>query len=273
MAASLPLRLGRARRGAAALAPRVALAAAPRPRHAARRRDPRAVLAFLPAGGDDNPKPVLDRLDARTPLALGLVSATQGRFSPAQMVLDISAGSRTSRAVYTPQAPPQLELVRGGDGSGFIFGWSKALERAETRARRDHAGHARRPDPGRRRLRRRRRAAATSRPSSRPTARATSPRSRSARRRRSPTRAGALLRAPPARRRRAADRRQGRRGARRPAARPPRRRPAHRHADAAAARAVPVLLPIGIAGLGRQRRADLGDDAPRRASSPGSTSR
>ncbi|MEA2142461.1 MAG: hypothetical protein QOI64_891 [Solirubrobacteraceae bacterium] len=93
---------------------------------------PRAVLAFLPSGGDDNPKPVLDRLDERIPLALGLVSATQGRFSPAQMMLDISAGSRTSRAVYTPQAPPDLELVRGGDGTGFIFGWSRALERAAT---------------------------------------------------------------------------------------------------------------------------------------------
>jgi hypothetical protein len=102
---------------------------APATAHAA---DPRVVLAFLPAGGDDNPKPVLDRLDARLPLALGLVSATQGRFDRSQMVLDMSAGSRTSRAVYKPEAPPPLELVRGGDGSGFIFGWPKALERAAT---------------------------------------------------------------------------------------------------------------------------------------------
>jgi hypothetical protein len=104
-------------------------AALPSPAHAA---DPRVVLAFLPSGGDDNPKPILDRLDARLPFALGLVSATQGRFDRSQMVLDMSAGSRTSRAVYTPQAPPPLELVRGGDGSGFIFGWSQALARAET---------------------------------------------------------------------------------------------------------------------------------------------
>lgn len=119
----------------------VALAAAflagPRPGHAAADSasgagEPRVVLAFLPSGGDDNPKPVLERLDERTPLALGLVSATQGRFSAAQMVLDISAGSRTSRAVYSPQAPPALELVPGGDGTGFIFGWSKARERAAT---------------------------------------------------------------------------------------------------------------------------------------------
>ena len=94
--------------------------------------DARAVLAFLPTGGDNNPKPVLERLDQRTALALGLVSATQGRFAAAQMMLDISAGSRTSRAVYTPPAPPSLELVLGGDGTGFIFGWSRALERAAT---------------------------------------------------------------------------------------------------------------------------------------------
>lgn len=98
----------------------------------ARAADPRVVLAFLPAGGADNPAPILERLDARTPFALGLMSATQGRLSRAQMVLDMTAGSRTSRAVYTPKAPPTLELVRGGDGSGFIFGWHKALERAET---------------------------------------------------------------------------------------------------------------------------------------------
>ena len=94
--------------------------------------DARVVLAFLPAGGDDNPKPVLERLDERTALALGLVSATQGRFDAAQMMLDISAGTRTSRAVYKPPEPPDLELVVGGDGTGFIFGWSRALERAAT---------------------------------------------------------------------------------------------------------------------------------------------
>jgi hypothetical protein len=94
-------------------------------------RGPRAVLAFLPAG-DNDPKPVLDRLDQRPRFALGLVSATQGRYTPEQTVLDISAGSRTSRAVYDPKTPPHLELVVGGHGSGFIFGWSQALKRART---------------------------------------------------------------------------------------------------------------------------------------------
>jgi len=99
----------------------VLLAAAPAHASAAGGQ-PRVVLAFLPSGGDDNPKPVLERLEERTPFALGLASATQGRFSRAQMVLDITAGSRTSRAVYTPQAEPDLELVPGGDGTGFVFG-------------------------------------------------------------------------------------------------------------------------------------------------------
>ena len=98
----------------------------------AQARSSRAVLAFLPSGGEDNPDPVLDRLDARPNLALGLVSATQGRYTPAQMLLDISAGSRTSAAVYNPRVPPRVELVLGGDGSGFIFQWTKVLERAST---------------------------------------------------------------------------------------------------------------------------------------------
>ncbi|HUR83828.1 MAG TPA: hypothetical protein VMY78_00660 [Solirubrobacteraceae bacterium] len=91
-----------------------------------------AVVAFLPSGGEDNPDAILDRLDTRPQLALGLLSATQGRYSPEQAVLDMSAGSRTSAAVYDPTEPPELDLVAGGDRSGFIFGWSKVLERAGT---------------------------------------------------------------------------------------------------------------------------------------------
>jgi hypothetical protein len=98
----------------------------------ARAQQPRAVVAFLPPGGQDDPQPILDRLGARRQLALGLVSATQGRYSPEQAVLDMSAGSRTSAAVYDPQDPPSLELVAGGDGSGFVLGWSEVVRRAGT---------------------------------------------------------------------------------------------------------------------------------------------
>lgn len=110
----------------------LALAAAAGWASQAQAREPRAVVAFLPSGGDDNPKPILDRLDVRTPLAIGLVSATQGRYSPQQAVLDMSAGSRTSAAVYDPVTAPDLELIVGADRSGFIFGWSKVVARADT---------------------------------------------------------------------------------------------------------------------------------------------
>jgi hypothetical protein len=117
---------------AALVAALLALAAATAWAPPAQARQPRAVIAFLPSGGEDNPKPVIDRLDARTQLSIGLVSATQGRYSPQQAVLDITAGSRTSAAVYDPVTAPDLELIVGGDRSGFIFGWSKALARAKT---------------------------------------------------------------------------------------------------------------------------------------------
>jgi hypothetical protein len=94
-------------------------------------RAPRAVLAFLAAGEDDDSDSMLDRLDERHRLALGLVSATQGRYTPEQMVLDISAGSRTSRLLYKPRTPPDLALVTR-DGRGVIRGWSEALKRAKT---------------------------------------------------------------------------------------------------------------------------------------------
>lgn len=103
------------------------LAAAP-----ADARPSRAVLAFLPDGGDDNPAPVLERLEARAQLSIGLVSATQGRYSPGQTVLDISAGSRTSSAVYDSRRPHDLALIPAGNGGGFIFGWSRARKRADT---------------------------------------------------------------------------------------------------------------------------------------------
>ena len=109
-----------------------ALLALPAHAPATASQDPRVVLAFLPSGGEDNPGPVLDRLAERPALALGLVSATQGLYAPEQAALDISAGARTSAAAYDPEQPPELELIAGGDGTGFIFGWSFAMARAQT---------------------------------------------------------------------------------------------------------------------------------------------
>ena len=49
---------------------------------AAQARATRAVLAFLPRGAGEDAGTMLDRLDARPQLALGLVSATQGHYTP-----------------------------------------------------------------------------------------------------------------------------------------------------------------------------------------------
>jgi hypothetical protein len=95
-------------------------------------RPARAVLAFLPAGAGEDSDSMLDALAAHEPLALGLVSATQGRYSPEQTVLDLSAGSRTAATLYDPDAPPPLRLVPGSGHSGVISGWSKAVSRAAT---------------------------------------------------------------------------------------------------------------------------------------------
>ena len=92
-------------------------------------RASRAVLAFLPKGGDDDT--VLDRLDARPQLALGLVSATQGHYTPQQALLDITQGSRTSIAVYRPRTTPRVELAPRGSG-GFVAGWDRVSARAKT---------------------------------------------------------------------------------------------------------------------------------------------
>ncbi len=99
------------------------LAAAPAsatPRH--------AVIAFLPGSQDE----VLRALDARPSLALGLASATQGRYSPGQALLDLTSGSRTAPAAYSPEAVPRL----GAAPDGRLRGWGRVVRRAAS----GHAG-------------------------------------------------------------------------------------------------------------------------------------
>ena len=51
-------------------------------------------------------------VERREQLALGLVSATQSRYTPQQMILDISAGSRTS---HSPSSAAQTVFRRMAD--------------------------------------------------------------------------------------------------------------------------------------------------------------
>jgi hypothetical protein len=60
--------------------------------------------------------------------SVGLLSATQGAYSPQQMLLDITQGTRTSRSVYRPHDAPALSLTVGA-GGGALVPWQTILRR------------------------------------------------------------------------------------------------------------------------------------------------
>jgi hypothetical protein len=59
-------------------------------------------------------------------LSTGLMSATQGNYTSAQFLLDITQGARVSYSAYTPGQPPVMSLAR----SGQITNWAGTLRRA-----------------------------------------------------------------------------------------------------------------------------------------------
>jgi hypothetical protein len=100
----------------------------------------KVVLAFWPQAGEqaraeardaDLTPAILSALDERRALSLGLTGATQGRYLPEQALLDVSQGTRTSIAAYSPDLPPRLAFFREGAG-GLFQGWLDARARAET---------------------------------------------------------------------------------------------------------------------------------------------
>jgi hypothetical protein len=97
-----------------------------------------ALIAFLPVESDPppgvQPPSVLSLLDGHPELALGMVSATQSGYSPQQALLDLTAGTRTSRGTYHPSDPPDLSLLPTGPAGrpGLIVNWLAAVARAET---------------------------------------------------------------------------------------------------------------------------------------------
>jgi hypothetical protein len=99
----------------------------------------RVLLVFLPAREPAPGEPpstlspqeiLLNRLDRRPQLSLGLMGATQGRYSAAQTLLDISQGTRTSVAAYKPKDPPELDFVKSGD-EAYFAGFDDAVARAD----------------------------------------------------------------------------------------------------------------------------------------------
>ncbi|MBB4661531.1 hypothetical protein [Conexibacter arvalis] len=109
--------------------------------------EPSAVLALMPLSPDtpagveplpDQEPPegaglpeVLGYLNGHPEFALGAISATQSGYSQVQALLDITAGTRTSKSTYDPSTPPSLRFVQDGDG-GLIVDWISAVLRADS---------------------------------------------------------------------------------------------------------------------------------------------
>src|SRR5829696_2000720 len=105
----------------------------------------RVLIALLPADVEQPPpgavRPsVADLIDGHPELALGMLSATQSGYSPEQALLDLTAGTRTSRGTYDPSEPPEMSLLpleeetrsRPPTPTGLIVNWVAAVARAES---------------------------------------------------------------------------------------------------------------------------------------------
>jgi hypothetical protein len=100
--------------------------------HAAPQQAQSATLLFMP-GPVRTPEPVLTAdLERLRGFSVGLFSPTLGRYSPTQMLLDISQGARVASSLYKPAivpAPP-LILNKPEEGAATFFGWKALTDRA-----------------------------------------------------------------------------------------------------------------------------------------------
>lgn len=87
---------------------------------------PSAVILFLPAASSDSTESELASVPS---LSTGILSATQGSYTTAQLLLDITQGARVSSSAYSPGRPPVLTLQPHGAGAA-VEEWQAVLERA-----------------------------------------------------------------------------------------------------------------------------------------------
>ena len=120
---------------------------------------PKVMIAFLPiaeqpAALDSDPepalafRPILERLAVRPAPSLGLSSATQGRYSPVQALLDITQGSRSSLSSYSPEKPWPVVMVLEKGGGAYQQGWLETNLRARTAPARVEPGLLAQSVPG-----------------------------------------------------------------------------------------------------------------------------
>jgi hypothetical protein len=77
---------------------------------------------FVPAGERE--------LAAAPGMSVAMMSASQGRYSPTQLLLDISQGARIASSAYAHGEPPPLTLRLTGAGAATVAGWRTARSRA-----------------------------------------------------------------------------------------------------------------------------------------------
>jgi hypothetical protein len=80
----------------------------------------RALVVFLPATA---------RTLATAGMSVGILSASQGRYQSAQLLLDLTQGARVASSAYPSSSAPALTVLGAGQG-GLLRGWSAALARA-----------------------------------------------------------------------------------------------------------------------------------------------
>jgi hypothetical protein len=81
------------------------------------------VILFLPAATNLE-------LASVPSLSTGILSATQGSYSTAQLLLDITQGARVSSSAYNPGRPPMLSLQPVGAGAA-VEPWQAVIKRAQ----------------------------------------------------------------------------------------------------------------------------------------------
>jgi hypothetical protein len=81
-----------------------------------------AIVLFLPAASSRE-------LASVPSLSTAILSAAQGSYTTAQLLLDITQGSRVSTSAYDPALPPSLSLRTHGAGA-LVEPWQAVLKRA-----------------------------------------------------------------------------------------------------------------------------------------------